>query len=84
MMFCVAESATDNGAPILGRHSCPGKNLAMLELRCVIALLLAEFNVSFAPGEDGLRPMKDPKDCFTARPGKLELVFQPREVVARL
>lgn len=73
MTLCVTEMATDNGASSSGRHSCLGKNLGVLELRCVTALLLAEFDVSFAPGEDGLRSMKDPKDCFTARPGKLEL-----------
>lgn len=83
-MFYVDGLATDHTVPISGRHSCPGKNLGMMELRCVTALLLTQFDVSFAPGEDGLRSMKDLKDCFTARPGKLELIFQPREIVTQV
>jgi len=64
----------------IGRFACVGKNLALAELRFVTALLLSKYEVAFAPGEDGSRCWRDMKDQFTAAPGKLELVFTPREL----
>ena len=62
----------------IGRYACVGRNLALAELRLVIALLVARYDIAFAPGEDGTRVWRDMKDQFTAAPGKLELVFRPR------
>lgn len=62
----------------LGRFSCIGKNLALMELRYVIALLVSRFEVSFAPGEDGSRVEGEMKDQFAAAPGRLDVVFKPR------
>ena len=63
----------------IGRFACVGKNLALSELRFVTALLVSKYDISFAPGEDGTSCWRDMKDQFTAAPGKLELVFTPRE-----
>ncbi|KAL9122404.1 MAG: hypothetical protein Q9187_001041 [Circinaria calcarea] len=63
----------------IGRFACVGKNLALAEVRFVTALLVSKYDITFAPGEDGIRVWKDMKDQFTAAPGKLELIFTPLE-----
>ncbi|CAF9905510.1 MAG: hypothetical protein ALECFALPRED_001001 [Alectoria fallacina] len=63
----------------IGAYSCVGKNLALMELRSVIATVISEFDVSFAPGEDGMGAMGRAKDTFTLSPGELQLVFHPIE-----
>ena len=52
-----------------------------MELRIVTATLLREFDVSFAPGDDGTELLEDTRDAFASAPGKLELVFQARQCV---
>ena len=42
------------------------------------ALLVAKFEIGFAPGEDGTELVKDCRDAFASAPGKLELVFRTR------
>jgi len=59
----------------VGPWSCVGKQLALIELRSVIALLVSEMDVTFAPGEDGSRLIKDSKDYFTITLSDLKLVF---------
>jgi len=61
------------------RFACVGKNLALAELRFMTALLVSKYDITFAPGEDGTRCWRDMKDQDTAAPGKLELVFTPRQ-----
>lgn len=61
----------------LGRHSCPGKNIAMMELRLVIATLVTTFDVSLAPGETGKGLTENLSDCFTALAGEVYLKFKP-------
>ena len=61
-----------------GRHNCIGKNLAMMQMRSVVARLVCDFDVAFAPHEDGVAVWRDLKDQFNSHPGKLELVFAPR------
>jgi tryprostatin B 6-hydroxylase len=61
----------------LGRHSCPGKNIGLMELRITIAVLIAKFEVSLAPGEDGKEVTDKLRDTFTAQPGDLHLSFKP-------
>ena len=53
-----------------------GKNLALREISYLVAHILSKYEISFAPGEDGLRVERDMKDEFTAVPGKLELVLR--------
>lgn len=42
------------------------------------ALLVAKFDIRFAPGDDGTNLLKDTRDAFASAPGKLELIFETR------
>ena len=63
----------------MGPFGCIGKNLAYMQIRTLTARILLEFDVSFAPGEDGSRILTQTKDHFTVDPGQLDLVFTPRK-----
>src|ERR1700709_2841304 len=58
-----------------GPFGCIGKNLAMMELRTLTTRLILEYDVVFAPGEDGHRLMFKTLDHFTVNLGDLDLVF---------
>ncbi|KAI1740506.1 cytochrome P450, partial [Xylaria scruposa] len=58
-----------------GRFNCVGKNLAMNEMRFVVALLIKKFKVEFWGEDRGERLFSNLKDQFTAAPGKLDLKF---------
>ena len=47
-----------------------------MELRSVAASLVSKYDITFAPGEDGINLLKNMKDQFTAHPGDLELAFR--------
>ena len=64
---------------ILGRNSCPGKQLGLMEVRVVLTMLLQKFEFGFSPGHDENRVINDMKDAFLALPGDLELIFRPLE-----
>lgn len=64
---------------IKGRYGCIGKNLALMELRTVTALLIAKFDVSFAPGENGSNLLEKSEDYFTVGLADLMLQFTPRK-----
>jgi hypothetical protein len=49
-----------------------------MELRTVISLIVDEFDVALAPGEDGSDLLENSHDVFTIALGKLKLVFTPR------
>ena len=61
----------------VGVQSCVGKQLALMEIRLVTAVLISEFDFELEPGSDGAGVL-DMRDCFTTMPGKLQLVFKPR------
>ncbi|KAM0812265.1 putative Cytochrome P450 [Seiridium cardinale] len=61
-----------------GPYACIGKNLGLLEIRIVTVLLLDNFDISLAPGEDGKRLHEETLDCFAALPGPLHMVFAKR------
>ncbi|CZR61640.1 related to pisatin demethylase cytochrome P450 [Phialocephala subalpina] len=63
----------------IGRYGCIGKNLALMELRTVTALLITKFNVSFAPGENGSNLLEKSEDYFTIGLADLNLQFTPRK-----
>jgi cytochrome P450 len=63
---------------INGRYACIGKQLALSELRVVVAKLVLEFDIDFAPGEDGTTLLEDSRDVFTVTCAKLNLTFTPR------
>lgn len=62
----------------VGAYNCVGQKLAMMELRSVTANLLRQFDISFAPGEDGTTIEEDSVDCFTTNVGKLDVKLTPR------
>ena len=51
--------------------------VAMTEMRTLSALLVLNYDVSLAEGEDGTRLLTKTKDHFTLGLGKLDLVFKP-------
>ncbi|KAL4804568.1 cytochrome P450 [Aspergillus unguis] len=62
----------------MGRYGCVGKQLALMEMRHVIARLVLEFDISFADGETGESFDRDAKDTFTYTVGPLMLNFESR------
>ncbi|PLN80575.1 putative cytochrome P450 [Aspergillus taichungensis] len=62
----------------LGRYSCVGKQLALMELRGTIARLAYDFDISFADGVDGVSFDTNSKDTFTFTIESLNLVFKER------
>ena len=54
-----------------------------MELRIVTALLVADFDISLAPGDDGTELLENTKDAFALAPAKLELVFKPRNTAGK-
>ncbi|TVY48702.1 Cytochrome P450 monooxygenase [Lachnellula occidentalis] len=62
-----------------GPYSCVGKNLALMELRNVVARIVTDFDTKFAPGEDGRALMEETKDTFTLELAPLKLVFTKRK-----
>lgn len=65
---------------ISGKHSCLGKPLALMELRLTTACLITSYSFRFVEGSTGMEVL-DVKDCFTALPGPLNLVFEPKEKI---
>lgn len=66
-------------APFLsGAHSCLGKQLALIELRLVTARLVTQYDFRFADANNPGETISNIKDCFTALPGPLRLVFEER------
>ncbi|GME33310.1 Cytochrome P450 [Neofusicoccum parvum] len=61
-----------------GIFSCPGKTLAYMELRSLLARIVLRFDFEFAPGEDGVRFEKYPMDTFTMTNQPLQMVFKER------
>jgi hypothetical protein len=49
-----------------------------MELRLVVALLATEFDIRFAPGENGGALLHDSKDFFTVSTTDLNLGFTSR------
>ncbi|KIX94699.1 uncharacterized protein Z520_09745 [Fonsecaea multimorphosa CBS 102226] len=71
---------SDAFAPFLiGPYSCIGKQLALMEIRSVTAQILLNFDVSFAPGEDGTTLLEKTLDTFTMELAPLNLCFKPRK-----
>ena len=62
-----------------GPFGCIGKQLALMELRAVVALLTMKFDVHFAPGEDGTNLLEKTEDYFTLGLGDMFLTFSPRK-----
>lgn len=70
-----------------GMTNCPGRNLAMMELRDVVARTLGEFDVSLpgdvARGFDMEEFMKGTRDCFMATVPDVDVIFTVRSTEVR-
>lgn len=62
-----------------GPYGCIGKELAKMEMRTVVPLLISRFDVRLAPGEDGSRLLYKSRDAFTMRLEELRVVFEERK-----
>ncbi|KAI8653830.1 hypothetical protein LRP88_00428 [Fusarium phalaenopsidis] len=58
-----------------GQYSCPGKNLAFMELRMVLSRIALEYNLAFPPGDDGEAFDKGARDTFTLNVPELPIIF---------
>ncbi|KAI0438670.1 cytochrome P450 [Xylaria telfairii] len=65
----------------IGKMSCLGKNLSLLEIRVGAAQFLTDFDFEFAPGEDGTKMFTEATDFFTTTPGPLHVVLKNRKNV---
>ncbi|CAG8972199.1 hypothetical protein HYALB_00007341 [Hymenoscyphus albidus] len=61
-----------------GSAGCVGKQLALMELRNVTARIISDFDVRFAPGEDGTGIIEKSTDIFTMALEPMMLVFERR------
>lgn len=62
-----------------GPTSCVGKNLAIVELRMVVAAVVRKFNIAFAPGWNPENWEENIKDHFLLVTGPLPVVMTRRE-----
>ncbi|EJD02378.1 high nitrogen upregulated cytochrome P450 monooxygenase 2 [Fomitiporia mediterranea MF3/22] len=62
-----------------GPANCIGKNLAMLEMRMVVATLIQKFDMKLAEDYDPRKWEEDLQDYFIIKVGKLPVVLNPRE-----
>lgn len=64
---------------LIGPYNCIGRNVALMEMRTLTVKILLNYNVGFAPGEDGSRLEIESKDHFTISLAPLDLVFTTLE-----
>ncbi|KAK7029615.1 hypothetical protein VNI00_014313 [Paramarasmius palmivorus] len=62
-----------------GPTACAGKALALVEMRTVIAAIVANFDIAFEPGWDTREWERDLKDFFILRVGRLPVIFTARK-----
>lgn len=49
-----------------------------MELRTVVSLLVSQFDIRLAEGEDGRKLLEESRDAFTLRMEALQVVFEER------
>ena len=62
-----------------GPANCVGKNLALLEMRMIVCGIVQRFDLRFEDGWDKKLWLKDLKDVFVSRMGRLPVVVQVRD-----
>ncbi|KAL2860742.1 cytochrome P450 [Aspergillus lucknowensis] len=63
----------------IGPFNCIGRPVALMNLRTTVARLITEFDIRFAPGEDGSQFLNNAKDNFVFYSGDLNMVFSRRD-----
>ena len=66
---------------LLGAYSCIGKQLALMELRTLLAKMVLEFDINFAPGENGQALVEEMKDVFTCALEPINMCFTARGAI---
>lgn len=61
-----------------GPRSCPGKALALMETRLVLAALVPRYDPQLVPGFDRTKFEQGVRDCFTIQNLPLPLIMVPR------
>lgn len=61
-----------------GSEACIGKRLAYMQLTVLTTQIIRQFDVAFAPGEDGTKLIQGSLDLAMMHPEELNLVFTPR------
>ena len=61
-----------------GRFHCVGKNYGLMEIRIATAKMVQNFDLAFAPGENGAKLFSETKDYFTSTPGPLNVILTRR------
>lgn len=61
-----------------GPANCAGRNLALAEMRVVVALLMQRFEMRFSRGYNPSRWEEDTEDFYILKTGKLPVVLTPR------
>ncbi|KAH7166464.1 cytochrome P450 [Dactylonectria macrodidyma] len=77
------ELVTDGSAFVpfsMGKYSCVGKQLGLMEIRFVISQVLHRYDITLAPGQTADAFLEGIVDGFTLMCPKLEMVFTPRRV----
>lgn len=62
-----------------GPANCAGKNLALAELRAVVAVLVQRFDVAFADGYDASTYKEKLGDRFITQVGELTVTLNGRK-----
>ncbi|EON67962.1 hypothetical protein W97_07108 [Coniosporium apollinis CBS 100218] len=63
----------------VGRYSCIGKQLGLMEIRYVVAQVVRRYNMELALEQTPKMFLDSKKDTFTLALGPLYLVFTPRK-----
>lgn len=61
-----------------GPANCAGRNLALVEMRIVVALLMQRFEMRFSQGYDPSRWEEETEDFYILKTGKLPIILTPR------
>lgn len=61
-----------------GQQSCPGKNLAWMELRCVVACVVGRYRIRCAEGYDVGRWEREVRDAHATLRGELVVRLEGR------
>jgi cytochrome P450 family 628 len=62
-----------------GIYNCVGRQLALMELRYLLAYTVWNYEFAYAPGETGRRMDEESVDLVILKAGKLDVVFTKRE-----
>jgi hypothetical protein len=60
-------------------YNCVGRQLALMELRYLLAYTVWNYEFTYALGENGRRMDEESMDLVILKAGKLDVVFTERE-----